>query len=60
MKGKGIRKKFSEKQKIYERIMAFERNGLNFEFALSKTIWYELWLLLMLIIIETNLFGYFI
>jgi len=32
----------------------------NFEFALPKAIWYELWLLLTLIIIETNLFGYFI
>ena len=38
----------------------WKENGLNFEFALSKTIWYELWLLLMLIIIETNLFGNFI
>lgn len=33
---------------------SLEENGLNFEFALSKVIWYELWLLLMLVITKTD------
>ena len=37
-----------------------KENGLHFEFALSKAIWYELWLLLMLIIIETTLWLFYL
>lgn len=61
MKGKRYQKSSVKSRRCPKReSWLLKENGLNFEFALPKAVWYELWLLLTLIIIETNLFGYFI